>query len=260
IVHPTSPRSRTPSHAATPSDAALPPPQSPISIQLPSLSPSSSRHSLLAAVRRAPCAGHIPFTATPVAPSPSRHTARTIAPPTARSRSCSTHRTRRLPELLRPDAAGRATAYRTCAAAASGTTSTQMPSCLLHDMPCLPSSSTSLSRATASLAMAAANLLSGSLLPTPHSKPYPNQPPEPPKSRSPFYLFRKHQILRNFAAYHNALQGLCSIVGYRSPSWVSSSLDGVVSLSKCACTCWLRLSQTNNQVCSRWMLKWWVLL
>lgn len=32
--------------------------------------------------------------------------------------------------------------------------------------------------------------------------------------RSPFYLYSKPQILRNFAAYRDALQGLRSIVGY----------------------------------------------
>ncbi|XP_021316417.1 uncharacterized protein LOC110435303 [Sorghum bicolor] len=126
-----------------------------------------------------------------------------------------------------------------------------MPSCLLHDMPCLPSSSTSLSRATASLAMAAANLLSGSLLPTPHSKPYPNQPPEPPKSRSPFYLFRKHQILRNFAAYHNALQGLCSIVGYVSHDGKQEALHGTASISYDSPSTWdstlLGIGQTQKQ-------------
>jgi diaminopimelate decarboxylase len=32
--------------------------------------------------------------------------------------------------------------------------------------------------------------------------------------RSPFYLYSKPQILRNFAAYRDALQGLRSVVGY----------------------------------------------
>jgi diaminopimelate decarboxylase len=32
--------------------------------------------------------------------------------------------------------------------------------------------------------------------------------------RSPFYLYSKPQILRNFAAYRDALQGLRSIIGY----------------------------------------------
>jgi diaminopimelate decarboxylase len=33
-------------------------------------------------------------------------------------------------------------------------------------------------------------------------------------ARSPFYLYSKPQVLRNFAAYREALQGLRSVVGY----------------------------------------------
>jgi diaminopimelate decarboxylase len=35
-----------------------------------------------------------------------------------------------------------------------------------------------------------------------------------PAVRSPFYLYSKPQIIRNFAAYRDALQGLRSVVGY----------------------------------------------